>query len=67
VRELEAAGALRVAGSETEVAAALEHLLGDAEARASAGRAARGVIEQRRGAARRTVARLAELGLWAAT
>jgi len=65
VRELEAAGALCVAGSETEVAAALERLLGDADARASAGRAALGIIEQRRGAARRTVARLVELGLWA--
>ncbi len=67
VRELEAAGALRVAGSETELAAVLERLLGDVEARASAGRAARGVIEQRRGAARRTVARLVELGLWGAS
>jgi 3-deoxy-D-manno-octulosonic-acid transferase len=66
VRALEVAGALRVAGSETDVAGVLERLLGDAEARAAAGRAARGVVEQRRGAARRTVARLVELGLWAA-
>lgn len=66
VRELEAAGALRVVGSETEVATALEHLLGDAEARMVAARAACGIVEQRRGAARRTVALLVELGLWAA-
>ena len=66
VRELEAAGALCVAASEAEVAGALERLLGDAEARAVAGRAGRGIVEQRRGAARRTVARLVELGLWAA-
>jgi 3-deoxy-D-manno-octulosonic-acid transferase len=66
VRELEEAGALRVAGTEAEVAGALERLLGDAEVRAAAGRAARWVVEQRRGAARRTVARLVELGLWAA-
>jgi len=66
VRELEAAGALRVAGSEAEVACVLERLLGDAEVRAAAGRAARGIVEQRRGAARRTVARLVELGLWEA-
>jgi 3-deoxy-D-manno-octulosonic-acid transferase len=66
VRELEAAGALRVAGAETEVATLLEHLLGDAVARAVAGRAALGIVEHRRGAARRTVSRLVELGLWAA-
>jgi 3-deoxy-D-manno-octulosonic-acid transferase len=66
VRELEAAGALRVVASEAEVAGVLEHLLGDAEARAMAGRAARAIAEQRRGAARRTVARLVELDLWAA-
>ncbi len=66
VAELEAAGALRVAGSETDVTSALERLLGDAEARAAAGRAARGIVERRRGAARRTVARLVELGLWEA-
>jgi 3-deoxy-D-manno-octulosonic-acid transferase len=66
VRELEAAGALRVAGSEAEVACVLERLLGDAEVRAAAGRAARGIVEQRRGAARRTVAKLVELGLWEA-
>ena len=66
VRMLEAAGALRVAGSETELAAALEALLGDPAARAAAGRAALAVAEQRRGVARRTVARLAELGLWGA-
>jgi 3-deoxy-D-manno-octulosonic-acid transferase len=64
VRELQAAGALRVAGSEAEVASALERLLGDAAARVCAGRAALGVVEQRRGAARRTAARLVELGLW---
>ena len=66
VRTLEAAGALRLAGTEAEVAGVLEHLLGDSEARAEAGRAARGVVEQRRGAARRTVTRLVDLGLWAA-
>ena len=66
VRELEAAGALRVAGSETEVAGVLERLLGDAEARTAAGRAAGAIVERRRGAARRTVTRLKELGLWAA-
>ena len=68
VRALEAAGALRVAKSETEdVAGVLERLLGDAEACVAAGRAARRVVEQRRGAARRTVARLVELGLWGVT
>ena len=65
VRELEAAGALRVASSEEEVAAVLEGLLGDGQARAVAGRAALGIVEGRRGATRRTVARLVELGLWA--
>jgi 3-deoxy-D-manno-octulosonic-acid transferase len=65
VEALEAAGALRVAASETDVAGALERLLGDAGARAAAGSAARGIAEQRRGATRRTVARLVELGLWA--
>ena len=63
VRALEGAGALCVVGSETEVTTALERLLGDAEARAVAGRVALGVVEQRRGVARRTVARLVELGL----
>jgi hypothetical protein len=48
------------------VVGVLERLLGDAEARTAAGRAARGIADQRRGAARRTVARLVELGLWAA-
>ena len=66
VRALEASGALFVAGSETEVAGALERLLGDAEARAAAGRGARGIVDQRRGAARRTVTRLVEMGLWPA-
>jgi 3-deoxy-D-manno-octulosonic-acid transferase len=64
VRALETSGALRVAGTEQELAAVLERWLGDGQARAVAGRAAFGVAEQRRGAARRTVARLAELGLW---
>jgi 3-deoxy-D-manno-octulosonic-acid transferase len=64
VRALEAAGALRVAGSEQELAGALEHWLGDAPARAAAGKAGLEVAAGRRGAARRTVARLAELGLW---
>ncbi len=67
VRELESAGALVVTASGVEVAAALERLLGDAGARGAAGTAARRVAEQRRGAARRTVARLVELGLWAAS
>lgn len=66
VRELVAAGALCVAESEAEVMAGMERLLGDAEARATAGKAGCAVVERRRGAARRTVARLAELGLWAA-
>ena len=66
VRALEAAGALRVAGSEAEVAKVLERLLGDAQARAGAGRAAVGVVVKRRGAARRTVVRLVEMGLWPA-
>lgn len=66
VRELEAAGALRVAGSGTEVTSVLEQLLGDAAARAAAGQAALRVVEQRRGAARRTVALLVKSGLWAA-
>jgi 3-deoxy-D-manno-octulosonic-acid transferase len=64
VQALEAAGALRVAGSEPELAAALERWLGDRQARDEAGRAALEVAAGRRGAARRTVARLAELGLW---
>jgi len=64
VRALEAAGALRVAGCETDVAGVLERLLGDAGVREAAGRAALGVVERRRGATRRTVARLVELGLW---
>jgi 3-deoxy-D-manno-octulosonic-acid transferase len=64
VRALEAAGALRVAGSEQELAGALERWLGDAPARAAAGKAGLEVAAGRRGAARRTVARLAELGLW---
>jgi 3-deoxy-D-manno-octulosonic-acid transferase len=66
VRALQAAGALLVAGSETELAEALGRLLGDPLARAAAGKAARGIVEQRRGATRRTVARLVESGLWAA-
>jgi len=66
VDQLQRAGALAVAGTEGEVAAALERLLGDAVARGKAGRAALDVAEQRRGVARRTVARLAELGLWTA-
>lgn len=66
VRELEAAGALSVVRSETELTGVLERLLGDAAARAVAGQAAHGIAEQRRGVARRTVARLVELGLWAA-
>jgi 3-deoxy-D-manno-octulosonic-acid transferase len=64
VRLLEAAGALTVTRSELEVTAALERLLGDGQARAAAARAALEVARQRRGAARRTVARLEELGLW---
>lgn len=66
VRELEAAGALRVAGSEAEVAGALERLMEDAAARALAGQAALQVVEQRRGVARRTVALLVRSGLWVA-
>jgi 3-deoxy-D-manno-octulosonic-acid transferase len=66
VRQLETAGGLCVAGSEPELSGELERLLGDPAARAAAGGAARGIADQRRGAARRTVARLVEWGLWPA-
>lgn len=64
VRALKACGALQVAGSEQELADVLKGWLGDGQARTLAGRAAFEVAELRRGAARRTVVRLAELGLW---
>ena len=66
VRALAAAGALFVAGAEADVADALERFLGHPEARAAAGEAALAIVKQRRGAARRTVARLVESGLWGA-
>jgi 3-deoxy-D-manno-octulosonic-acid transferase len=64
VQALVAAGALRVVATEVEAAGALEELLGNAEARGRAGEAALAVVAGRRGATRRTVARLVERGLW---
>jgi 3-deoxy-D-manno-octulosonic-acid transferase len=64
VPALEAAGALRVAASPAQLAAALEPWLSDETARGAAGEAALALSERRRGATRRTVARLVEGGLW---
>jgi 3-deoxy-D-manno-octulosonic-acid transferase len=65
-RALALAGALRVAAAGEALARALEETLGDGAARARAGAAALAVAAERQGAVRRTVAWLAERGLWPA-
>jgi 3-deoxy-D-manno-octulosonic-acid transferase len=64
VAALAARGAIRVVQSDEELEAALATLLADEALCVELGRAARQVVEERRGAARRAVARLATLGLW---
>jgi len=66
VAALAAAGAARVVVGDAALAGALASWLGDETARAAAGAAALAVVQARRGAARRAVARLGGWGLWPA-
>jgi 3-deoxy-D-manno-octulosonic-acid transferase len=64
VRALEGAGAVRVAATEAALVTILGELLANAPARERVASAARGVVTESRGAARRAVARLAAWNLW---
>ncbi len=66
VEALVAAGGARVAADAPGLAAVLATWLGDGEARAAAGAVALATVRERRGAARRAVARLAAWDLWPA-
>jgi 3-deoxy-D-manno-octulosonic-acid transferase len=64
VRALSQRDGITIVGSEAELGSSLDLLLSDSELRERRGQAAREGAEAQRGAARRTVARLAEWGLW---
>jgi 3-deoxy-D-manno-octulosonic-acid transferase len=64
VRALIQRHAVRIAASEDELVESLQALLGDSGARARQSEEGRVVVEEQRGAARRTVARLAMWNLW---
>jgi 3-deoxy-D-manno-octulosonic-acid transferase len=53
---MQAAGALRISADAEALAADIADLLGDAEARATMAQAGRALVEQGRGALRRTLA-----------
>jgi len=66
VRALAARDAVRLVADEQDLVEALGTLLADPAARERAARDARAVVDARRGTAGRTLARLAERGLWPA-